>query len=156
MEDQSNPDHLNSSMTDLMTSLMVIFILLLLVFVHRTAGKDAAVTDVLLRKLLADMKPHGFNEQTIRHDPHDKNAILVIVPDRIRTIFTLAARPSPSCHRGATRTGCVAGEHLRSIRRTQTAPPEPASAIGTPPSLPPSAPPPNVPPSPPAGSRTGI
>ena len=29
MEDQSNPDHLNSSMTDLMTSLMVIFILLL-------------------------------------------------------------------------------------------------------------------------------
>ena len=51
MEDQSNPDHLNSSMTDLMTSLMVIFILLLLVFVHRTAGKDAAVTDVLLKRL---------------------------------------------------------------------------------------------------------
>ena len=46
MEDQNNGDHLNSSLTDLMTSLMVIFILLLLVFVHRTAGKDAAVTDV--------------------------------------------------------------------------------------------------------------
>jgi outer membrane protein OmpA-like peptidoglycan-associated protein len=70
-------------MTDLMTSLMVIFILLLLVFVHRTAGKDAAVTDVLLKKLLHDMRPQGFNENTIRPDPRDRNAILVIVPDRL-------------------------------------------------------------------------
>jgi len=83
MEDQSNSDHLNSSMTDLMTSLMVIFILLLLVFVHRTAGKDAAVTDVLLKRLLYEMKPQGFNENTIRPDPRDRNAILVIVPDRL-------------------------------------------------------------------------
>ena len=43
----------------------MIFILLLLVFVHRTAGKDAAVTDVLLKRLLHDMKPQGFNEKTI-------------------------------------------------------------------------------------------
>jgi outer membrane protein OmpA-like peptidoglycan-associated protein len=83
MEDQSNSDHLNSSMTDLMTSLMVIFILLLLVFVHRTAGKDAAVTDVLLKRLRYEMKPQGFNENTIRPDPRDRNAILVIVPDRL-------------------------------------------------------------------------
>ncbi len=83
MEDQSNTDHLNSSMTDLMTSLMVIFILLLLVFVHRTAGKDAAVTDVLLKRLRHDMQPMGFNENTIRPDPRDRNAILVIVPDRL-------------------------------------------------------------------------
>src|SRR5271170_1699141 len=83
MEDQSNPDHLNSSMTDLMTSLMVIFILLLLVFVHRTAGKDAAVTDVLLKRLRSEMQPQGFNENTIRPDPRDRNAILVIVPDRL-------------------------------------------------------------------------
>jgi hypothetical protein len=33
MEEASAPDHLSSSLTDLMTSLMVIFILLLLVFV---------------------------------------------------------------------------------------------------------------------------
>src|ERR1035438_1910835 len=83
MDDQSNSDHLNSSMTDLMTSLMVIFILLLLVFVHRTAGKDAAVTDVLLKRLLYEMKPQGFNENTIRPDPRDRNAILVIVPDHL-------------------------------------------------------------------------
>jgi len=83
MEESNSVDHLNSSLTDLMTSLMVIFILLLLVFVHRTAGKDAAVTDVLLRKLRQDMSPQGFSENTIRPDPRDRNAILVIVPDRL-------------------------------------------------------------------------
>ena len=82
-EEPSGSDHLSSSLTDLMTSLMVIFILLLLVFVHRTAGKDAAVADVLLKKLRHDLTPQGFSEKTIRPDPRDRNAILVIVPDRL-------------------------------------------------------------------------
>lgn len=88
MEDHGSSDHLNSSLTDLMTSLMVIFILLLLVFVHRTAGKDAAVTDVLLKRLRHDMTPQGFNEKSIRPDPRDRNAILVIVPDRLMNFET--------------------------------------------------------------------
>jgi flagellar motor protein MotB len=80
MEDHGNSDHLSSSLTDLMTSLMVIFILLLLVFVSHTASKDAALTDVLLAKLKKDLQPQGFNENSIRPDPRDRNAILVIVP----------------------------------------------------------------------------
>ena len=80
MDEQSNSDHLSSSLTDLMTSLMVIFILLLLVFVSHTASKDAALTDVLLAKLKKDLQPQGFNENSIRPDPRDRNAILVIVP----------------------------------------------------------------------------
>jgi outer membrane protein OmpA-like peptidoglycan-associated protein len=99
MEEPNSVDHLNSSLTDLMTSLMVIFILLLLVFVHRTAGKDAAVTDVLLRRLLDDMKPHGFNEQTIRRDPRDRNAILVIVPDRLMNFETSKSTLRPEGER---------------------------------------------------------
>ena len=83
MEEQNSPDHLSTSLTDLMTSLMVIFILLLLVFVHRTASKDAVVTDILLKKLRQDFIPQGFSEKTIRPDPRDRNAILVIVPDRL-------------------------------------------------------------------------
>jgi flagellar motor protein MotB len=83
MEDQNSSDHLNSSLTDLMTSLMVIFILLLLVFVSRTASKDAAVTDVLLKKLRQELIPQGFSDKTIRPDPRDRNAILVVVPDRL-------------------------------------------------------------------------
>jgi outer membrane protein OmpA-like peptidoglycan-associated protein len=88
MEEPSSADHLSSSLTDLMTSLMVIFILLLLVFVHRTAGKDAAVTDVLLKRLRHDLTPQGFNERSIRRDPRDRNAILVIVPDRLMNFET--------------------------------------------------------------------
>jgi outer membrane protein OmpA-like peptidoglycan-associated protein len=88
MEEPSSVDHLSSSLTDLMTSLMVIFILLLLVFVHRTAGKDAAVTDVLLKRLLQDMAPQGFSDKTIRRDPRDRNAILMIVPDRLMNFET--------------------------------------------------------------------
>jgi flagellar motor protein MotB len=83
MEEPNSSDNLSNSLTDLMTSLMVIFILLLLVFVHRTASKDAAVTDVLLKELRQDLIPQGFNEKTIRPDPRDRNAILVIVPDRL-------------------------------------------------------------------------
>ncbi|MDR3409828.1 MAG: OmpA family protein [Formivibrio sp.] len=81
--DEGNTDHLSSSLTDLMTSLMVIFILLLLVFVSHTASKDAVLTDVLLTKLRKDLQPQGFNENTIRPDPRDKNAILVIVPGKL-------------------------------------------------------------------------
>jgi chemotaxis protein MotB len=84
MEDhQNSSDHLSSSLTDLMTSLMVIFILLLLVFVQRSAGRDAAVADVLLAQLRDEMKPMGFSKETIRQDPRDRNAILVVVPNRL-------------------------------------------------------------------------
>lgn len=84
MEDHpSNSEHLSSSLTDLMTSLMVIFILLLLVFVQRSAGRDAAVADVLLAQLREEMKPMGFSKETIRQDPRDRNAILVVVPNRL-------------------------------------------------------------------------
>ena len=83
MDERDNSDHLSSSLTDLMTSLMVIFILLLLVFISHTASKDAALTDVLLAKLRLDLQPQGFNENTIRPDPRDRNAILVIVPGKL-------------------------------------------------------------------------
>ncbi len=83
MDEHSHSDHLSTSLTDLMTSLMVIFILLLLVFVSHTASKDAALTDVLLAELKKDLQPQGFSENAIRRDPRDRNAILVIVPGKL-------------------------------------------------------------------------
>ena len=56
MEDHGSSEHLSSSLTDLMTSLMVIFILLLLVFISHTASKDAALRDVLLKRLALSNK----------------------------------------------------------------------------------------------------
>ena len=83
MERRNEGDHLASSLTDLMTSLMVIFILLLLVFISHSASKDANATDVLLKKLKVNLKPQHLHEDSIRLDPRDRNAILVIVPDRL-------------------------------------------------------------------------
>lgn len=83
MQDHANGESLNSSLTDLMTSLMVIFILLLLVFLNRTAGRDPAITDVLLERLKGDLVPQGFSKELIQIDKKDRNAILVIVPDRL-------------------------------------------------------------------------
>ena len=83
MEEQGNSDHLSSSLTDLMTSLMVIFILLLLVFVSHTASKDPALTDVLLSKLRKDLQPQRFTENTVMPDPRDRNAILDIAPGKL-------------------------------------------------------------------------
>jgi OmpA family len=83
MGEQNNSEHLGSSLTDLMTSLMVIFILLLLVFISHTASKDAALRDVLLNELKKDLIPQGFNESSIQPDPKDRNAILVIVPNNL-------------------------------------------------------------------------
>jgi flagellar motor protein MotB len=88
MDEHTSPDHLSSSLTDLMTSLMVIFVLLLLVFISHTASKDAALTDVLLKKLQQDLIPQGFKEESIRQDPKDRNAILVIVPGKLMNFET--------------------------------------------------------------------
>lgn len=95
MEEPGNSDHLNSSLTDLMTSLMVIFILLLLVFISHTASKDVALTDVLLTELKKDLQPQGFSENSIRPDPHDRNAILVIVPGKLMNFETEKAELQP-------------------------------------------------------------
>jgi flagellar motor protein MotB len=62
---------------------MVIFVLLLLVFLHRTAAKNPAVTDALLKTLREEMVPHGFSARDIQLDKKDRNAILVVVPDRL-------------------------------------------------------------------------
>ena len=77
MEESSSSDHLNSSLTDLMTSLMVIFILLLLVFVQRTGAKDTAEATMLLAELERQLKP-GAPE--IRQE---QNRILLIAPERL-------------------------------------------------------------------------
>jgi outer membrane protein OmpA-like peptidoglycan-associated protein len=83
MDEHASTDHLSNSLTDLMTSLMVIFILLLLAFISHTASKDAAVADILLKKLQTDLKIQGIDDNRLKLDPRDRNAILVIVPGNL-------------------------------------------------------------------------
>lgn len=80
MEESNSPDHLSSSLTDLMTSLMVIFILLLLVFVQRTGAKDPAAASRLLRELQKQLKPGAPDNPAIKQE---QNRILLIAPERL-------------------------------------------------------------------------
>jgi outer membrane protein OmpA-like peptidoglycan-associated protein len=80
MEETSSQDHLNSSLTDLMTSLMVIFILLLLVFIQRTGAKDTTEATRLLKELQKALTPGSVDNPTIQQQ---QNRILVIAPERL-------------------------------------------------------------------------
>lgn len=81
MNEAPGSEHLSSSLTDLMTSLMVIFILLLLVFISGTAGKDTALRDQLLGRLREGLKQ--FGEKSVQPDPRDPSAILIVIPDQL-------------------------------------------------------------------------
>jgi flagellar motor protein MotB len=79
VQEPGNGDSVNSSLTDLMTSLMVIFVLLLLVFLQRRATGDPAVAEEL-RKALVELKAQGLSERNIQRKG---NVILIVVPDRL-------------------------------------------------------------------------
>ncbi len=84
MDEANAPDHLSSSLTDLMTSLMVIFILLLLVFVSNSASKDATATAELLKRLEDALKNQpSLTKESISIDPRDPNAILIVVSNKL-------------------------------------------------------------------------
>lgn len=66
-----------------MTSLMVIFVLLLVVFMQKRATADKMITDSLLERLKYQLKG-GFKDN-IKTDQRDPFTILVIVPDDLMT-----------------------------------------------------------------------
>lgn len=77
----SGSDHLAHSFTDLMTSLMVIFILLLLVFMNNQASVNAVTAQGLLGDLRQQLEPAGFKREDIRIDPKDPSTILLTMLD---------------------------------------------------------------------------
>jgi outer membrane protein OmpA-like peptidoglycan-associated protein len=81
MRRSSGSDHLAHSFTDLMTSLMVIFILLLLVFVNNQASVNSVTTQSLMVQLREQLEPAGFKREDIRIDPKDPSTILLTVLD---------------------------------------------------------------------------
>src|SRR3954454_7100191 len=81
MRRASGSDHLAHSFTDLMTSLMVIFILLLLVFVNNQGSANPKAAQNLLAELRRKLEPAGFNGDDIRIDPNDPSTILLTMVD---------------------------------------------------------------------------
>ena len=88
MRRSSGSDNLAHSFTDLMTSLMVIFILLLLIFINNKAAVNAAVTDALLKDLKRQLGAGQFRSQDIRLDSQDRYTIVVNIPGQLMTFKT--------------------------------------------------------------------
>jgi len=84
----SGSEHLAHSFTDLMTSLMVIFILLLLVFLNNKAAVNEAVRDSLLHQLKQQLGDQQFRSQDIHLDEKDRYTIVVNIPDQLMTFKT--------------------------------------------------------------------
>jgi chemotaxis protein MotB len=78
-----------------MTSLMVIFILLLLVFLNNRAAVNEAVTDSLLKDLKGQLGAEQFRNQDIQLDSKDRYTIIVDIPDQLMTFKTNESELKP-------------------------------------------------------------
>jgi flagellar motor protein MotB len=85
MKRREKADHLSSSFTDLMTSLVVIFILLFLAFVHEQVGKQETVKDHLLAELQKRLKQANLEKDNIRKEG---DAVVIIVPEGLMNFET--------------------------------------------------------------------
>lgn len=78
---------LSSSLTDLMTSLMVIFILLLVNFLRVEQGKEKAVKNNVadlqseIRKIIGELKDKAVEGVEVKVDENDPLTLVVIVPE---------------------------------------------------------------------------
>ena len=73
-------DSLSSSLTDLMTSLMVIFILLLVATRHNAAAKGESTRNLILDQLSRELQEFAAKGVRVDKDPADPLGLLVIVP----------------------------------------------------------------------------
>lgn len=87
--DRGNESHA-ASFTDLMASLMVIFVLLFVAYVNNAAAKGKTVRDDLLSQLRERLRSVGLSQEQIRQDERDKNAIVIVMPDSL--LFSLGSR----------------------------------------------------------------
>ena len=85
MRSRDKQDHLSSSFTDLMSSLVVIFILLFLAFVHEQEERQESVKDKLLAELQNQLKEANLDTQHIKKEG---DAVVIIVPEGLMNFDT--------------------------------------------------------------------
>ena len=81
MSDSENSSGLANSFTDLMTSLAVIFILLLCTFVNNAFEEGQSTRQTILDKLQKELQEFVMKGITIKSDPNDPLALLILVPE---------------------------------------------------------------------------
>jgi flagellar motor protein MotB len=82
-DDGGHNGHTAASFTDLMASLMVIFVLLFLATVNNAAAKRTVVQNQLLESLRAKLTAKGLDTNSIRRDDRDPFAIVIVMPDSL-------------------------------------------------------------------------
>jgi flagellar motor protein MotB len=75
--------HLAASFTDLMASLMVVFILLFVATVSNVAIKEQTVTEVLLGALKAALANGGLDAGGATQDRNDPSAVIIVMPEAL-------------------------------------------------------------------------
>lgn len=82
--DEGNGGHGSAAaFTDLMASLLVIFVLLFVVALNKRAGEMDSLQEQLIRALQGNLRSAGVDAATVRRDSLDKNAVVVIFPDSL-------------------------------------------------------------------------
>lgn len=110
-------DPFSAAMTDLMTSLMVIFVLLLVTKLNNQASERAAIADELERRLKAHMLPFD-QDRNVGRDRNDKNTLVIVIPDSLISFAPQDFRLRPEGERYLTEhipawAGILCAEDIR-------------------------------------------
>lgn len=83
LERGGHDGHTAASFTDLMASLMVIFVLLFVATVNNASASRTVVQNKLLESLRAKLTAKGLDTTSIRRDDRDPFAIVIVMPDSL-------------------------------------------------------------------------
>src|SRR5205823_860033 len=75
--------HMAASFTDLMASLVVIFVLLFVAYSNNVSRSRGSATQSVLRAIREGLVHAGVRAASVEIDPHDPYAIVVIMPDSL-------------------------------------------------------------------------
>jgi flagellar motor protein MotB len=81
--DEGGGGHGGAAFTDLMASLLVVFVLLFVVALNKKAGDQRSLQEDLIRALRGNLKAAGIDEASIDRDSRDKNAVVIVFPDSL-------------------------------------------------------------------------
>src|ERR1017187_493058 len=81
MAADSSQNSLASSLTDLMTSLMVIFVLLLVASLNNATAQGANTRNLILEQLQRELHAFTARGVSVKADPNDPLGLLVLIPE---------------------------------------------------------------------------
>jgi hypothetical protein len=109
--------NLSSSLTDLMTSLMVIFVLLLVATLNNASAEGENTRNVMLDQLKRAMQDFATKGVRVEKDPTDPLGLLVLVPERF---FNFAVDksdiPNGTLHRASRQLLAVTALRAKSVQ----------------------------------------